>query len=144
MTVPGKPTNPKDVLASATKLPLHLWPAPATALGVTALLDGALKYGRANWRVSGVRASVYKDALDRHMSAWFEGEDNDPQSGVPHLGHALACLAILADAKAAGTLVDDRQFPAGYRSWIDTLTGHVGRLLKVHEPDEAPHHRTGA
>ena len=47
-----KETNPKDAIGSQ-KLPLHLWPTTATAMGCLGLLDGALKYGRANWRVSG-------------------------------------------------------------------------------------------
>ncbi|KKL55932.1 hypothetical protein LCGC14_2250470 [marine sediment metagenome] len=87
-----KPTNPKDALGS-NKVPLHLWPQTATILGAMGLLDGALKYGRSNWRAVGIRASIYYDAVDRHMSAWFEGEDNDPDSGLPHLAHALAGLA---------------------------------------------------
>lgn len=127
-----KPTNPKDAIAILTKPPLHLWPASATALGCLALLEGMLKYGRSNWRKSGVRASIYKDALDRHMSAWFEGEELDPGSGVPHLGHALACIAIIVDAQAAGKLVDDRQFPGGYRTWMDRLTSYVPVLLGRH------------
>lgn len=135
-----KDTNPKDAIGSQ-KLPLHLWPATATAMGCLGLLDGALKYGRANWRVSGVRASIYFDAASRHLNAWFEGEAADPDSGLPHLAHALACLAILVDADAAGVLVDDRQVPGGYRSLIDALTQHVPRLQDVHA-DRAPKHFT--
>lgn len=52
-----KPTNPKDAIGSS-KLPLHLWPTTATVVGCMALLDGALKYGRSNWRPGGVRALV--------------------------------------------------------------------------------------
>ena len=126
-----KPTNPKDALG-ADKLPLHLWPAGATALGSLALLDGALKYGRSNYRAIGVRASIYKDALARHVDAWFEGEDNDPQSGLPHLAHALACLAIIVDAQQAGQLTDDRMYPGGHRAAMDALTPHVARLKATH------------
>lgn len=135
-----KPSNPKDVIGS-DKLPVHLWPQSATALGSLALLDGALKYGRGNFRAIGVRASIYKDALDRHMGAWFEGEDNDPDSGLPHLAHALACLAILADAQAAGKLNDDRQYPGNHRAAMDALTPHVARLKAKHA-DKSPKHYT--
>lgn len=137
-----KPTNPKDAIGS-NKLPLHLWPDTASALGSLALLDGALKYGRGNFRAIGVRASIYVDAARRHLTAWFEGEDVDPDSGVPHLGHALACLAILVDADAAGKLNDDRQHPGGYRKLVDALTPHVERLKAMHA-DKAPHHYTVA
>lgn len=135
-----KDTNPKDAIGSR-KLPLHLWPTTATAMGCLGLMDGALKYGRANWRVSGVRASIYFDAASRHLNAWFEGEGQDPDSGLPHLSHALACLAILVDAEAAGMLVDDRQFPGGYRQMVDAMTQQVPRLQDVHF-DRSPRHFT--
>lgn len=136
----SKPTNPKDVIGS-TKMPMHLWPETATMMGAMGLLEGALKYGRSNWRVAGVRASIYVDALRRHVGAWFEGEDNAPDSGLPHLSHALACLAILVDAQAAGKLVDDRQIRGGHLDLIEELTPHVERL-KGKYADRDPKHYT--
>lgn len=140
MTTTTKPTNPKDAIGS-NKLPVHLWPETATLLGSLAFLDGALKYGRSNFRAIGVRSSIYYDAARRHLAAWFEGEDVDPDSDVPHLGHALACIAILVDAEAAGKLNDDRMHPGGYRKLVDQLTPHVERLKAAHA-DKAPHHYT--
>lgn len=134
----SKATNPKDAIG-ADKLPLHLWPETATAMGSLGLLEGALKYGRANWRAAGVRYSIYIDALRRHVNAVFEGEDIDPDSGIPHLSHALACLAIIIDAQAAGMLTDDRQYPGGYRELVDELTPHVVRMKERHS-DKDPHH----
>lgn len=134
-----KPTNPKDMLGS-NKLPLHLWPEIATALGSLALLDGALKYGRGNWRVAGVRATIYVDAARRHMARWFEGEFADPDSGLPHLAHALACLAILVDAEAAGMLNDDRAYPAKLPDALDALTPHVARLKALRAGLEPKHY----
>lgn len=133
-----KNPNPKDSIGS-TKVPLHLWPTTATVLGSVALLDGALKYGRSNFRVAEVRASIYFDAANRHLNAWFEGEAVDPDSGLPHLGHALACLAIVVDAEAAGMLIDDRMVAGGYRSMITELTPHVQRLQALHA-DKSPKH----
>lgn len=135
-----KLSNPKDSVGS-DKLPLHLWPETATIAGSLGLLDGALKYGRSNWREVGVRASIYKDAADRHMNAWFEGEDTDPDSGLPHLCHAIACLAILIDSEAAGKLHDDRMLPGGYRPFIDKMTTHVLRLKTLHK-ERSPKHYT--
>lgn len=135
-----KPTNPKDAIG-CTKLPLHLWPTTATAMGSVALLEGALKYGRTNWREAGVRASIYVDACKRHLDAWFEGEDVAPDSGVPHLANALACLAIIVDAQAAGKLNDDRAYNgAGYRRLVDELTSHVERLKALHAGKTPKHY----
>lgn len=132
-----KDTNPKDLIGS-NKLPIHLWPETATALGSVALLNGMLKYGRTNWRVAGVRASIYYDAARRHLAAWFEGEEFDPDDGVPHLGAALACIAILVDSDAAGKLTDDRMVMGGYRDFMGKLAGHVPRLKELHK-DKKPY-----
>lgn len=136
----NKSSNPKDIV-SAGKIPLHLWPTTATAMGCLGLLDGAGKYGRSNFRAIGVKASVYVDACKRHLDAWFEGEEADPDSGLPHLAHALACLAIIVDAKAADKLNDDRMVAGGYRKLINELTPHVARLKTLHA-DKSPKHYT--
>lgn len=135
-----KATNPKDAVAGS-KLPLHLWPNTATVAGTLGLLDGALKYGRMNWRVSGVRATVYYDAIRRHLDAWLEGEDFASDSQVAHLGHALAGLAILVDAGAAGKVVDDRLPAGGYHRLASRATPSVARLRKLHA-DKDPYHYT--
>lgn len=136
-----KPTNPKDAIGS-DKLPLHLWPMTASAAGAVALLDGMLKYGRSNWREAGVRVTIYVDALERHVTAYLEGEECDPDSGLPHLWHALACLGILVDADAAGKLVDDRNYNgAGWRPFVEALTPHVARLKEKHA-HRSPRHFT--
>ena len=135
-----KGTNPKDLIGS-DKLPIHLWPTTATAMGCLGLLNGMLKYGRTNWRASGVRASIYVDAAKRHLDAWFEGEEFDQDDGVPHLAAALACMAIIVDAQAAGNLNDDRAFKGGYRQLVTELTPHVARLKALHA-ERSPRHYT--
>lgn len=99
--------NPKDLLGvqkvSITKLPfvsiLH---------GAHAMMDGAGKYGPYNWRSNPVIASIYVDAAVRHLGDWFEGQETASDSGVHHLGHAIACCAILLDAQENKNLIDDR------------------------------------
>lgn len=135
-----KDTNPKSAFGSA-KMNLHLWPMSATVLGSLGLLEGALKYGRCNWREKGAAASIYYDALLRHMALWFEGEDQDPKTGVPHLGNALACLAILVDSIAAGTFVDDRQFPGNFSNYLELNTPTVNELKELFK-DRDPQHYT--
>lgn len=122
--------NPKDV-ASTERLPLDLWPPAATAMACIAMLNGSLKYGRANWRSLPVKASVYVGAAQRHLAAWFDGEEAD-EEGVPHLSSVLASLAILVDALAAETLIDDRPTAGGYRRMANQLAPHVARLRALH------------
>lgn len=114
--VPGRPKegypdgNPKSA-QGAKKYSLRYLPLPANVAVNQALEDGAKKYGPANWREKGVAASVYVDAALRHLSQWYDGhQDNASDSGVHNLGHAMACLAIIIDAEANGTLTDDRPF----------------------------------
>ena len=134
-----KDTNPKAAFA-ANKVPFHLWPAIASATGAMGLLEGVCKYGRSNWRKSGVRASTYVDALLRHVCDYFEGNDTDPDSGLPQFAHMLACCAILVDADASGVLVDDRQYKgAGYRRVLQRLTEHVQRIREKYA-DKNPKH----
>jgi len=136
-----KSTNPKDLIGS-DKLPLHLFPMSATIYGTLALLDGALKYGRANWRAAGVRASIYYDACLRHMTKWFEGQTIDPDSELPHLAHALACIVILIDATVSNKLKDDRMYNGkGYLKLVKDFASHVKRLKEVHK-DKKPKHWT--
>lgn len=99
--------NPKDKLGSE-KVSLTKFPPIALAHGAHAMMNGADKYGPYNWRGKKVRASIYVDAAMRHWLAWFEGQRTASDSGVHHLGHAMACAAIILDAEATGNLVDDR------------------------------------
>lgn len=69
---------------------------------------GATKYGPFNWRETPVPAEVYIDAAGRHLLSFLDGEDEDPESGMSHLGHVMACCAILIDAKENGMLDDNR------------------------------------
>jgi hypothetical protein len=103
--------NPKAAIG-ATKVPLHLVPPSATHYLALALEDGARKYGPFNWRETGISASTYIAACKRHLDAWADGEDLAQDSGVHHLAHAMACLALPLDAASVGKLIDDRP-PAG-------------------------------
>lgn len=131
-----KDTNPKDGIG-ATKLPLSLVPPVALAHASLAHLDGACKYGKWNWRVAGVRASIYIDAALRHIAAYNEGEKVAADSGVHHLGHALACLNILLDAESVGKLIDDRP-PSGR---IPTeLKEQVSKIIINHATKNPKHY----
>lgn len=103
-----KDTNPKDAVGirkwrQFTTIPLTVM----AELGV-AMLEGARKYGKHNYRVAGVRASVYVDAAMGHIMQWWEGEDYDRDSGLSHIVKAIASMTVLRDAMIQGKLVDDR------------------------------------
>ena len=103
--------NPKSV-QGAKKHTLRYSPTAALIHMNSAFADGASKYGPANWREKGVATSVYIDAALRHIALYFDGgEQVASDSKAHHLGHAMACLAIILDAEAAGTLKDDRPTP---------------------------------
>lgn len=63
---------------------------------VKAFMHGEKKYSRGNFRGGFVNTRLSAAAL-RHIMAWNDGEDLDPESGVSHLGHALAALGMLLD-----------------------------------------------
>lgn len=111
--VPGsrdryKPTNPKDLLG-ANKIPMSTIPANVLSDVALAMLEGAIKYGRHNWRHAGVMSSIYYDAAMRHLMAWWEGEDNDPEGAqLHHITKAIAGLIILRDAIIRQELNDNR------------------------------------
>lgn len=104
------PTNPKQAYGDK-KVPLHLVPPVAIAYMGMALKDGAKKYGPYNWRTTNVEVMTYLGAALRHIGAYIDGEDTDPESGNPHLAHALASLAILVDAVEGATEIDNRPLP---------------------------------
>lgn len=102
-----KQTNPKD-LVGVRKAPMSTVPANVLAEVGVAMLEGASKYGRHNYRVAGVRASVYYDGTLRHLMSWWEGEDIDPDSGLSHITKAITSLVVLRDAMMQDMCTDDR------------------------------------
>jgi hypothetical protein len=68
---------------------------------------GAEKYSPNNYRL-GAAWGRYIAAVRRHLNAWQLGEDLDPESGLSHLAHALASLAMLQTLVLTGTGEDDR------------------------------------
>ena len=100
-----KPTKPKDNVG-VKKVSLSYVPASVmleTALGMQ---EGGFKYGRHNYRVIGVRASVYYDATMRHLMDWWEGEDLDPDSGLSHVTKAICSLVVLRDDHHADVMIN--------------------------------------
>jgi hypothetical protein len=135
-----KPSNPKDAIGS-NKLPLELVPDVIPAYAAIGFLEGATKYGRFNWRVAGVRSSIYVAAARRHLSKYWNGEDTDPDTGVPHLASVLACIGIILDADVSGKLTDDRPPKQLLGPVIAKLEELVPKLKSLHA-DKNPHQYT--
>jgi hypothetical protein len=130
-----KESNPKDAVG-IKKVPFSTLSAPVVMEMAIAMLEGALKYGRHNYRVKGVRASVYYDALMRHITAWWEGEDIDAESGMHHLVKAMTTLLVLRDAMVRHKWVDDR--PPGTVGFISHLNQLAAKLIeRFPEPKDA-------
>lgn len=93
------------------------------ALGL-AMQDGAKKYGPFNWRTSEVKASVFGDALERHLLAWRAGENFAADSKIHHLAHIMAGAAIILDAELQRVFEDDRHHgnvDFSYEAMLDVL-----------------------
>lgn len=89
------------------KLPYHLLPRELLE-GVASVLDfGAKKYAPRNWEL-GMDWSRPYSALQRHMWAWWNGENTDPETGKSHLWHAGCCIAFLMAYEQRGVGKDDR------------------------------------
>ena len=124
--------NPKDRVG-VRKVSLTKLPPAALAHAGFAMMNGAEKYGPYNWRDKPVIASIYVDAAERHLNAWFDGEEEATDSGAHHLGHAMACLAIILDAQESGNLIDDRP-AAGRRTFcrvLERLNGKIAAKASV-------------
>jgi len=127
-----KDTNPKDVVGTKKWRVFTTIPLTVIAELGAAMLEGARKYGRHNYRVSGVRASVYVDAAIGHIMQWWEGEDIDIDSGISHITKAMASLAVLRDAMMQEKLTDDRPPKAKLAAIRDNLQAIVDSIFKRH------------
>lgn len=130
-----KDTNPKDAVG-VKKVGISVLSWPVLFELALAVFEGARKYGKFNWRNVGVRASVYTDACCRHLAAWQEGENIDPESGISHLVKAQACLHILRDAQIRNMMTDDR--PPGTVGFVAVQNGMAHDLIDRHPVAKEP------
>lgn len=86
--------------ADSDKARWDLLPLESVSPVVDVLTYGAAKYAPDNWRhVSDWRPRYFAAAM-RHLTAWFMGQKIDPESGHPHLAHAMCCLLFLMSLDA--------------------------------------------
>ncbi len=69
--------------------------------GVLKVLEyGARKYSPDNWRL--VPTEKYEDAMERHLLAFLSGEENDPESGLPHIDHLICSALFISEMRKNG------------------------------------------
>jgi len=56
---------------------------------------GAKKYQADNWKHVPDAKTRYYDAMQRHIDAWWQGEQKDSETGESHLAHAVCCALFL-------------------------------------------------
>lgn len=134
-----KATNPKDAVG-VRKARWFSYVPSRVLIGIgLALLEGARKYGRHNYRIAGVRASVYVDAcVTGHLGPWWEGQDIDPDSGLNHIDKAIASLVVLRDGMYEGNWVDDR--PPRAKNWDEFMKEAHAKACEIIDryPNAAP------
>lgn len=93
------------------RMDLIFWPAIEDLAKV--LTHGARKYSDNNWHKC-TSVMRYFGAAMRHMIAFWRGEDNDPESGLPHLSHAMCCIMFIQGIFSLhGSSADDRIMKKG-------------------------------
>lgn len=97
---------------------------------------GAKKYSRFNY-LNGYPWSLSYSALQRHLKAWYAGEDLDSEFGLSHLAHAAwHCLALLSfSLRGRGT--DDRPTDANLEKWLAEARARAGTQCD-HRQDVLP------
>lgn len=104
---PDDDMSKKGVKFDLGKPRLDLVP-PEAVLAVASILDiGARKYAARNWE-QGMEWSRPYAAAQRHLYAWWSGENTDPDTGKSHLWHAACNIFFLIAYEARGSGVDDR------------------------------------
>lgn len=125
VTAPTYPDNNPKTLFGLAKPGIRAIPPSVLIFLGQAMANGADKYGLMNWREKKVSTSVYYDAGMRHRIRFWDGENLDPESGVHHLAHSMACDAIVLDALMMGKLNDDRPSPGTVSELIQSMTKKV-------------------
>ena len=74
---------------------MSLLPKGALNAVIRVLEFGATKYQVDGWKHVPDAKTRYYDAMQRHIDAWWQGEQKDPETGEHHLAHAICCGMFL-------------------------------------------------
>lgn len=107
------------------KLSFNLLSTEANAFKSYVWEYGDTKYGRGNW-LKGCPWTEAADSLLRHVSAFLNGENNDPETGLPHVSHAQCSADILAHSFHTRKDLDDRNHaPAEVKRECNTCASYI-------------------
>ena len=81
--------------------------AEILAFGAEKYPDDELGRRDYNWRRGFAWSRIYGAVL-RHLTAWWDGEDLDPETGKSHLWHAGCDILFLIEFEITKTGRDDR------------------------------------
>jgi len=84
-----------------------LVPQSALLPMVEVLEFGAKKYAAHNW-MKGLSIVEICESMKRHLDAFMENENNDPESGISHIGHIQCNALFLAWMMENRPDMDDR------------------------------------
>lgn len=93
----------------AGKPEIHQVPTSLIIAVAEVLKYGESKYAKGNWKKGMDWVKPY-DCLMRHMFKWLQGEETDEESGLSHLYHAAANIAMLIEYKETCPELDNREF----------------------------------
>ena len=127
--------NPKTRAGAAKPALFSVIPTAALLHLGEVMKLGAKKYGAFNWRETKVPIETYIDAAGRHLLSFQDGEDHDPESGMSHLAHVMACCSIIIDAMENEMADDDRPKPGRTGEMISNFQS-TGSFNVVHTHSE--------
>lgn len=88
--------KPEEGMKFDTDKPRWSLLPPRTLNEVIAVLEyGAKKYQADNWKYVDNAYQRYYDAAMRHVDAWWNGQQLDPETNKHHLAHAICCMMFL-------------------------------------------------
>ena len=107
----GKPAEAFGIKFDADKPQMNLLfqEVPTALIKVSECLSvGEKKYGRGNWKAVDNLEDRYLAALTRHLTAYYQGEKVDAESGKSHLAHVAVNALFLLDSEGRST--DKKQY----------------------------------
>ena len=81
---------------------------------VRVLAFGASKYDDHNWK-KGLKYTEVCESLQRHLNAFIDGENNDPESKLSHVGHILCNAMFLSYMSMFRKDMDDRFIDSNFK-----------------------------